>query len=146
MIGAKVINSDLLDDVYGKQNEDDLNNWIKSIINDYENIYIPLGIYHPDHILLSETLFSLLKDYNKTYFIYAELPYRLAYPELYRQRLDKFKSVHSLENVSVNFTKHKVDAIHAYNSQITLASNRSYIDEDLIGKLITEEKLWRVLN
>ena len=146
MIGAKVINSDLLDDVYGKQNEDDLNNWIKSIINDYENIYIPLGIHHPDHVLLSETLFSLLKDYNKTYFIYAELPYRLAYPELYRQRLDKFKSVHNLENVSVNFTKHKVDAIHTYNSQITLASNRSYIDEDLIKKLIVEEKLWRVLN
>ena len=145
-IGAKVINSDLLDDVYGKQNEDDLNNWIKSIISDYENIYIPLGIHHPDHVLLSETLFSLLKDYNKTYFIYAELPYRLAYPELYKQRLDKFKSFHSLQNVSVNFTKHKVDAIHTYNSQITLASNRSYIDEDLIGKLITEEKLWRVLN
>ena len=146
MIGAKIINGDLLDDVYGKQNEEDLNNWIKNIIGGYKNVYIPLGIYHPDHILLSETLFNYMKDFNKTYFIYAELPYRLAHPNLYKDRLDKFKSIHDLENVSVNFTKHKINSIKNYNSQITLASNRSYIDEDLIGKLIVEETLWKVIN
>ena len=87
-----------------------------------------------------------MKDFNKTYFIYAELPYRVSYPDLYKNRLDKFKSIHDLENISVNFTKHKIDAIKTYNSQITLASNRSYIDEDLIGKLVVEEKLWKVIN
>lgn len=146
MLGVKVINGDLLDDVYGKQNEEDLKNWIKTIINDYENIYIPLGIHHPDHVLLSETLFSLMKNYNKKYFIYAELPYRLAYPELYKERANRFKSFHSLKNVGVNFTQHKIDAIHAYNSQVTISSNRSYIDEDLIGKLVVAEKLWEVLD
>ena len=146
MINANVINGELLDDVYGKQNEEDLNNWIKNIISEYQNVYIPLGIHHPDHVLLSETLFNLMKDFNKTYFIYAELPYRVAYPNLYKNRLDKFKSIHNLENISVNFTKHKIDAIKTYNSQITLTSNRSYIDEDLIGKLIVEEKLWKVIN
>jgi hypothetical protein len=42
MINAKVVNGDLLDDVYGKQNEDNLIDWIKSIIVDFDNIYIPV--------------------------------------------------------------------------------------------------------
>lgn len=146
MINAKVINGDLLDDVYGKQNEEHLINWIKSIIIDFDNIYIPLGIYHPDHAFLSDVLFSLMKDFNKTYYLYAELPYRLLYPELHKQRIRMFESSYTLENVSINFTEHKINAIKKYNSQIAHVHNPSYIDEDLIGKLIVEEKLWRVLN
>ena len=146
MINAEVINGDLLDDVYGRQNEDDLINWIKNTIINFDDVYIPLGIHHPDHVFLSDILFNLMKDFNKTYFVYAELPYRLLYPELHRTRLRVFESTHTLENVSINFTQHKIDAIKKYNSQITYAQNPSYIDEDLIGKLIVEEKLWRVVN
>jgi LmbE family N-acetylglucosaminyl deacetylase len=146
MINAKVINGDLLDDVYGKQNEEHLINWIKNIIVDFNNIYIPLGIYHPDHIFLSDVLFSLMKDFNKTYYVYAELPYRLLYPELHKQRIRMFESNHTLENVSIGFTEHKINAIKKYNSQIAHVDNPSYIDENLIGKLIAEEKLWRILN
>jgi LmbE family N-acetylglucosaminyl deacetylase len=145
MINAKVINGDLLDDVYGKQDEDQLISWIKDIIVNFDNIYIPLGIYHPDHILLSDKLFNLMKDFDKTYFVYAELPYRLLYPDLHKSRLKYFESTHNLQNISVNFTKHKIDAIKKYNSQISNVKNPSYIDENLIGKLIVEEKLWRVL-
>jgi LmbE family N-acetylglucosaminyl deacetylase len=144
MINAKIINGDLLDDVYGKQDENDLINWLKDIIKDFDNIYIPLGIYHQDHVLLSETLFNLMKDFNKTYFLYSELPYRVAHPELYKLRLEKFKLFYNLENVEIKFTENKINAIKQYNSQVTLASNRSYIDEDLIGKLIVEEKLWKI--
>jgi len=146
MINAKVINSDLLDDVYGKQNENDLIDWIKSIIVDFDNIYIPLGIHHPDHVLLSETLLNLIESLNKTYFIYAELPYKIAYPELYQSRLNKFKSIHNLQNISINFTKNKINAIKKYNSQITFFSNKTIIDEDLINNIVVEEKLWKVLN
>jgi hypothetical protein len=146
MINAKVINGDLLDDVYGKQNEDNLIDWIKSIIVDFDNIYIPVGIHHPDHIFLSDTLFNLMKHFNKKYFVYAELPYRIAYPELYQSRLNKFKSIHNLQNISINFTKNKINAIKKYNSQIIYASNPSIINEDLINELIVEEKLWKVLN
>jgi LmbE family N-acetylglucosaminyl deacetylase len=146
MINAKVINGDLLDDVYGKQNEDILIDWIKSIIVNFDNVYIPLGIHHPDHVLLSDTIFNLMKSFNKTYFLYAELPYRVAYPELHKKRLKLFESVHTLENITINFTKHKVEAIKKYNSQIAYVDDPSYIDEDLIGKLIVEEKLWKILN
>jgi LmbE family N-acetylglucosaminyl deacetylase len=145
MINAKAINGDLLDDVYGEQNKDDLIDWIKSIIINFDNVYIPLGIHHPDHILLSDTLFDLMKDFDKTYFIYAELPYRMLYPKLHKERLNQFESVHTLENVPINFTQHKIDAIKKYNSQVAHVYDPSYIDEDLIGKLLAEEKLWKVL-
>jgi len=145
MINAKVINGDLLDDVYGKQDEDILIDWIKSIIVNFDNIYIPLGIYHPDHVLLSDNLFNLMKNFNKTYFVYAELPYRMSHPKLHKERLKQFESVYTLKNISINFTKHKIEAIKKYNSQIAYVHDPSYIDEDLIGKLIVEEKLWKIL-
>jgi LmbE family N-acetylglucosaminyl deacetylase len=145
MINVKAINGDLLDDVYGKQNENDLISWIQSIIVNFDDIYIPLGIHHPDHILLSDILFDLMKDFDKTYFVYAELPYRVLYPNLHKKRLKYFKSTHKLENVNINFTQHKIDAIKKYNSQVAHVNNPSYIDEDLIGKLVVEEKLWKVI-
>jgi len=145
MINAKTINGDLLDDVYGEQNKNDLIDWIKSIIINFDNVYIPLGIHHPDHILLSDTLFELMKDFNKTYFIYAELPYRMLYPKLHKERLKQFESIHTLENIPINFTQHKIDAIKKYNSQVAYVHDPSYINEDLVGKLIVEEKLWKVL-
>lgn len=126
-----------MDDVYGKQNEHLLVSWIKSIINSFDSIYIPLGIHHPDHIFLSDKLFEIMDLYNKKYFIYAELPYRILYPELYQNRINKFKSKSKLEEITINFTKNKINAVKKYKSQI---------DDSLIEKLIVEEKLWRVLN
>ena len=143
MINAKVINGDLLDDVYGKQDEDQLINWIKSIIVDFDNIYIPLGVHHPDHIFLSDTLLSLMKYFNKTYFVYSELPYIILYPELYKTRLEQVKLNNTLENINTNFTKNKFNVIKKYNSQITYVANPSQVDEDLIQQLIVKEKLWK---
>ena len=143
MINAKVINGDLLDDVYGKQDEDQLINWIKSIIVDFDSIYIPLGVHHPDHILLSDTLLSLMKYFNKTYFVYSELPYIILYPELYKTRLEQVKLNNTLENINTNFTKNKFNVIKKYNSQITYVANPSQVDEDLIQQLIVKEKLWK---
>jgi hypothetical protein len=152
MINAKVINGDLLDDVYGEQDKSLLISWIRENIAKHDveevanlNVYIPLGIHHPDHVLLSDCLLKIIDHYNCTFFIYAELPYRLAYPELYKSRLENLNSIYKLENISINFTEHKINAIKKYNSQISFAHDPSYIDEDLIGKLVTEEKLWKII-
>jgi len=144
MVNAKVINGDLLDDVYGKQNEDDLINWIKGIIVDFDNIYIPLGIHHPDHVFLSDTLFSLMKHFDKKYFVYAELPYKLSYQDLYETRLKIFTSLCGLKKTNTNFTKNKIDAIKKYDSQIKYASDPFCIDEELFAQLIVEEEVWEV--
>jgi LmbE family N-acetylglucosaminyl deacetylase len=136
VVNAKVINNDLLDDVYGKQDNNVLTNWIINIIKDFDHIYIPLGIHHPDHILLSDTIFSIMDNFVKEYFFYSELPYKILYPQLHEERLNKFKSKYSLKKISTNFTKEKLNAIKEYNSQI---------DESLIEKLLVEENLWKVI-
>ena len=137
MINAKSINGDLLDDVYGKQNEDILIDWIKNIIVNFDNIYIPLGIHHPDHVLLSDTIFNLMKDFNKTYFIYAELPYRILYPEFYESRIVKFTKKYKMNNVSTVFNGNKLNAIKLYDSQI---------QGDIVNSLMVLEKLWKIEN
>ena len=144
MINAKVINGDLLDDVYGKQDEDQLISWIKGIIVNFDNIYIPLGIHHPDHIFLSDTLFNLMKHFDKKYFVYAELPYKLSYQDLYETRLKIFTSLCGLKKTNTNFTKNKINAIKKYDSQIKYTSNPSIIDEELFAQLIAEEEVWEV--
>jgi 2-polyprenyl-3-methyl-5-hydroxy-6-metoxy-1,4-benzoquinol methylase len=144
VINAKVINGDLLDDVYGKQNEDDLIDWIKNIIVDFDNIYIPLGIHHPDHIFLSDTLLNLMKHFNKKYFVYAELPYKLSYQDLYETRLKGFTPLYGLTKTNTNFTKNKINAIKKYDSQIKYVSDPSCIDEQLFAQLIVEEEVWEV--
>ena len=136
IIGASIINNDLLDDVYGKQDESLLLGWIKDTIINYENIYIPLGIHHPDHLLLSNILFSLMDSFNKTYFIYAELPYKILYPELYLKRLYKFNSKYNLYKINTSYADSKIKAIKQYKSQI---------NNNLIEKLIVEEDLWKII-
>ena len=137
LIDARVINGDLLDDVYGKQDERLLVDWIFNVIINFDKIYIPLGIHHPDHIFLSDVLFNLISKFNKTYFIYAELPYKILYPELYEIRLDSFKSKLNLQNIFVDFTKKKTKSVKEYKSQI---------ENNLIEKLIVQEEVWRVIN
>ena len=136
-VNAKIINGDLLDDVYGKQNQDNLISWIKDIIVNFDNIYIPLGIHHPDHVLLSDTIFSLMKDFNKTYFIYAELPYKILYPELYENRVVKFTKKYKMNSVNSAFNSNKLNAIKFYDSQI---------QGDIVNNLMVLEKLWRIEN
>lgn len=137
MLGAKVINGDLLDDVYGKQDKELLVNWITETIKDYLNVYVPLGIHHPDHIFLSDTLFEIMDNFDKNYFIYSELPYTILYPELYNERLNKFQSKHKLNKINTNFTKRKYNAIKKYESQIK---------NNLIEKLLVKENLWTIEN
>jgi len=135
LINAKIINNDLLDDVYGKQNKESLTNWVIDIIKNFDHIYIPLGIHHPDHIFLSDTIYEIMDKFVKGYFVYSELPYRILYPELKKLRLDKFNSKYNLHEINTNYTKQKSNAIKEYNSQI---------DGNLIEKLLIEEKLWRI--
>ena len=136
LIDARVINGDLLDDVYGKQDERLLVEWISNIIVNFDKIYIPLGIHHPDHIFLSDVLFNMIGKFNKTYFIYAELPYRILYPELYENRLSSFKSKLNLQNILVDLTKKKTKPIEEYKSQIK---------NNLIEKLVVQEEVWRII-
>lgn len=136
-IKANIVNGDLLDDVYGKQNEEKLVKWIKDNINNYDSIFMPLGIHHPDHIFLSDKLFEIIDQTNKSFFVYAELPYRILYPELYELRINKFKEKYTLYNIPINFNNNKINAIKFYDSQI---------QSDIVDNLIVLENLWMIKN
>jgi hypothetical protein len=75
-VSAKEINGNLLDDVYGKQDKNLLVTWIEQIIRDHDtsevlnlNVFVPLGIHHPDHIFLSELSKIKLRDIHKVKII-----------------------------------------------------------------------------
>jgi|688.fasta_scaffold489567_2 hypothetical protein len=136
-VNANVINGDLLDDVYGKQDKDLLINWINDTIFDYSNVFIPLGIHHPDHIFLSDVLLEILNKNKHNIFIYAELPYRVLYPELYNDRLNNLYKTYNLVNIPIAFNNKKINAIKLYNSQI---------QSDIVNNLIVSEQLWEIVN
>jgi 2-polyprenyl-3-methyl-5-hydroxy-6-metoxy-1,4-benzoquinol methylase len=85
-----------------------------------------------------------MKHFDKKYFVYAELPYKLSYQDLYETRLKIFTSLCGLKKTNTNFTKNKINAIKKYDSQIKYASNLSIIDEELFAQLIAEEEVWEV--
>ena len=143
-VSAKEINGNLLDDVYGKQDKNLLVAWIEQIIRDHDtsevlnlNVFVPLGIHHPDHIFLSDCLYEIMQKYNCTFFLYAELPYRVLYPALYEDRLNKFKSKYRITQINIISNDKKLDAINFYESQI---------QGDIVKDLIVEENLWRIEN
>lgn len=90
-------------------------------------------------------MLNLIKYFDKTYLLYAELPYRFSYPESYKIRLKQVELNNNLENIKTNFTKNKMNIIKQYNSQITYVNNTSIIDEEVVKNLIVEEKVWKVL-
>jgi len=136
-VNANAINGDLLDDVYGKQDQNLLINWINDTIFDYSNIFIPLGIHHPDHIFLSDVLLEILNKNKHNIFIYAELPYRILYPELYNDRLNNLYKRYNLINIPIAFNNKKINAIKLYDSQI---------QSDIVDNLIVSEQLWKIIN
>lgn len=143
-VNAKEVNGNLLDDVYGKQDKNLLVNWIEQTIRDHDtpevlnlNVFVPLGIHHPDHIFLSDCLYEIMQKYNCIFFLYSELPYRVLYPALHEERLNKFKSKYKITQIDIASNTKKLDAIKFYDSQI---------QGDIIKDLIVEEKLWRIEN
>jgi len=86
-----------------------------------------------------------MKHFDKKYFVYAELPYKLSYQDLYETRLKIFTSLCGLKKINTNFTKNKTNAIKKYDSQIKYANNPYIVDEELFAQLIVEEELWEVL-
>lgn len=143
-VNAKEVNGNLLDDVYGKQDKSLLINWIQQTIRNYDtseilnlNVFIPLGIHHPDHIFLSDCLYEIMEKYNCIFFLYSELPYRVLYPALCEERLNKFRSKYKITQIDIVPNTKKLDAIKFYDSQI---------QGDIVKDLIVEENLWRIEN
>lgn len=140
MVGAEVINGDFLDDVYPPPDYAEFVVWVAEQFAKCDEVYIPLGIHHPDHVRLSDVLLKMTgPNHMNPVFIYQEQPYGVDYPELARQRLLEVVTI--LGPVEPIFTptpsgRNKMAAVTEYQSQI---------DDSVIRRVMVPEKLWRVV-
>lgn len=121
-LGVKEINGEFLDDVYRGRNLSELKGWIYNNIKEFDKIFVPIGIHHPDHILIR----NIIMNYFKNSIFYGELPYMVLYPELLKPYLKR-------EYIKFEHTKIKEQAVRIYDSQI---------DDNLCKQLFVKEILW----
>lgn len=139
-LDLRISNGDFLDDVYEAPARSEVKDWMDQFFN-ADSIYIPFGIHHPDHLLVSNLLISML--YTSRYqprkiYCYEELPYRVDYPELANIRFSHIENLvgrlRMLEDFTDNSRKHA--AVAKYESQISDA---------LVSKLIVRERIWELV-
>lgn len=127
--GINFINGDFLDDVY-KDTRDlsGLVEWLRSIItNEEDDIYVPLGISHVDHVILRDIF---VKHFRIDYF-YCELPYYVRYPYL-AENLQMLLCTNR-KLITCEKTPLKEIAVRKYISQT---------DEGVLNDILVQERIW----
>lgn len=125
--GVNYTNGNFLDDVYGQQNEEELVIWLSSQIGSFDEIYVPLGIHHPDHIFIRD----IFIEYFEFDYFYEELPYRILYPKLASEMAQKFTT--GMRRFKQPHLPSKEPAVKMYKSQIA---------PHLFPQLFVEEFVW----
>jgi LmbE family N-acetylglucosaminyl deacetylase len=139
IIGVDHVNGPFFDDVYPAPDPGIFAAWLSLQLADADTVYVPVGIRHIDHLIVSNAAIAyLLTNDRPAVRFYAELPYRTRYPGLFRDRLDfihlLFGELKAVDCVSAG-PGVKEAALRAYASQT---------DEDLIRELLAPELIWEV--
>lgn len=136
ILNANPIHTDRLDSQYKKRGDyKGLRKQLKEYIRakDYEMILAPLGLRHPDHIKLSNTMVKLRLP---NLYLYEDLPHRVTHPELVFERLKEFPKA-ELTFIGDGNIADKVRALWAYSSQIGRGDLNPY-------NLYVGERFWKV--
>lgn len=131
LLGCDVINGDFFDDVYGKQDIQALLVWFTEVIkkvDKFDNLLIPLGIHHPDHILVRD----LIIEHFPYHGYYWELPYRVLYPDLAAEMSVRF--ARGCEMLTQEDLPKKREATLLYRSQV---------GAHMHSQLFVVEGIWR---
>ncbi len=110
-LGVEFINGDFLDDVYEPTNEHTLIFWLRQYLINFDRVFVPLGIFHPDHIYIRK----IFRDNFPFYAYYSELPYRIAFPELSENVVKAFCT--GLKKEICQPTDKKLEVCALYESQ-----------------------------
>lgn len=87
MLGAKQAYLDFPENQYGEGRDDKkLEKMLRKAIAEYDEVYAPLGMLHPDHEALGNMMRGLEVG-EKVFYVYAELPYYVDNPELFVEKL-----------------------------------------------------------
>jgi LmbE family N-acetylglucosaminyl deacetylase len=108
------------------------------------SVFIPLGLTHPDHIIVSDAALRAVLASDVESYVYMEMPYGQARPGRVRRRLRRIGrqcNVDPLESF-VGDLRRKSEAVNAYSSQVETLQRGfgKYFD-----RVFTDpERYWRV--
>lgn len=139
LLGAVAINLNFTDSQYGVKVE--LNSIIDKLQelvdnNDYEFIMGPIGLGHPDHILVTEAVLSI--NTELPIYLWEDLPLRVVEPELVYPRLqDLCLELEDLvKQTTATNIAHKIRSLTCYKSQIGTGILDPY-------SMYVPERFWR---
>ena len=90
-LGAEQRYLEYAESQYGEQQDvGEIRRELVEIIEEYDEIYVPLGMKHPDHEMLGNICRGL-ETKDKKFYVYADLPYYVDDPELFAERRQSIK-------------------------------------------------------
>lgn len=131
-LGAQHIEGDFLDDVYPRPSLAELKKYLIQNCRGYDRIYIPLGIHHPDHILIRDIIIEAKIQYTH---IYEEMPYNDLYPQLVIDNQYAFIP-NGAKGIHTEHDPIKEDVVGLYASQI--------IGGEILKHLYLKETIWEM--
>lgn len=134
LLGAEKIYLDFYDSQYNIPNKG-LKGALEQAIKNYDMVLAPLGLRHPDHELVSDTILSM-RDRIKKLYLYEDLPHRVTHPELVFARLQMFPNA-KLEFIGDGALEEKLRALICYRSQM----RRGDLN---IHNICVSERFWKV--
>ena len=154
LLGAEPVWLELFDAEYvdGPQNEDILALVLRQVALDrgLASMVAPLGMFHPDHLAVSNAALRLAVIRDVTLYLYADMPYAQTYPGLVDPRLAEVGRVAAEHGASVEVVPLepviptsgiKAEVVEAYASQL------GPVRDGLAGfeaSLTAPEPFWRV--
>lgn len=123
------INGDFFDDVYQPRPEATaLIAWLEIILPKFDSIIAPIGIHHPDHVLLRNVLMEKFRIDK----FYMELPYGVLYPDIAAKLkiLARVSLTHTIQKNS----HAKLSAVKCYESQLK--------NNHILGEIMTAEEIY----
>lgn len=132
VLGVEIINGDFVDDVYQpRPTMEEIAKWLLEVLPNFDNVIAPIGIHHPDHILLRETLFRLGITVDHWYM---DLPYAVIYPSEKRDLVEKHFKFKHRTSIHEEVSDLKNKAIQCYKSQIQ--------SDHILGELLVPEEIY----
>lgn len=138
-LGLLHVEGPFFDDVYPPARPRDVAFWMKQFLGPEVIAYIPFGIHHPDHLLVSDLLIRMLPDTaSETIRFYEELPYRIDHPAKASDRFDHIREV-------VGPLVGLIDPLDHTEKRTAVELYASQVDASVLRRVMVAERVWALM-
>ncbi len=149
-VGAHPVWLDLLDLDYASFRPDrpylhDVEDALRDLLARHRpaTLVSPVGIWHPDHLLVASAALAESAGQGITRLLYADLPYARAVPDLLHDRLREISRRWDLTEVAIDaVARDKRALVHEYRSQVR--ATRQHQRRAFAATLRGAERYWLV--